>query len=175
MIWIIITLIVLYSINSFFVINRHIVRQDFILNDLFSGGRNTGKVLKCTSQTFSTFVAMTSHKHKQKVAEKFYKCKQIDTHRISNIYRLIHDLFHIALVISSNPRYRPRGLYPEGRYQSKADDKGNIKKGHVLIYLSHIVPGQITCYCPRKILLPRRKITRANYDFITHSNSALFQ
>ena len=32
---------------------------------------------------------------------------------------------------------------PEGRYQSRADDKG-----HVLIYLSHILPGQITCHCP---------------------------
>jgi hypothetical protein len=62
----------LYSIikpcNSFFVINRHIARQDFILNDLFSGGRNPGKIFKCTSQTFSTSVAMMSHKHK--VAQK---------------------------------------------------------------------------------------------------------
>jgi hypothetical protein len=70
----IITFMVLYSIikpfNSFFVINRHIARQDFILNDLFSGGRNPGKILKCTSQTFSTSVAMTSHKNKQKVAQK---------------------------------------------------------------------------------------------------------
>jgi hypothetical protein len=71
---------VLYSIikpyNSFFVINRHIARQDFILNDLFCGGRNPGKILKFTSQTFSTSVAMTSHKHKQTVAQKFYKRKQ---------------------------------------------------------------------------------------------------
>jgi hypothetical protein len=71
---------VLYSIiksyNSFFVINRHIARQDYILNDLFSGGRNPGKILKFTSQTFSTSVAMTSHKYKQKVAQKFYKHKQ---------------------------------------------------------------------------------------------------
>jgi hypothetical protein len=71
---------VLYSIikqyNSFFVINRHIARQDFILNDLFSGGQNSGKILKFTSQTFYTSVAMTSHKHKQKVAQKFYKRKQ---------------------------------------------------------------------------------------------------
>jgi len=41
---------VLYSIikpyNSFFVINCHIARQDFILNDQFSGGRNPGKILK---------------------------------------------------------------------------------------------------------------------------------
>jgi hypothetical protein len=71
---------VLYSIikpyNSLFVINCHIARQDFILNDLFSGVRNPGKILKFTSQSFSTSVAMTSHKHKQKVAQKFYKCKQ---------------------------------------------------------------------------------------------------
>jgi hypothetical protein len=75
-----ITFMVLYSIikpyNSFFVINSHIARQNFILNDLFSGGRNLGKILKFTSQTFSTSVAMTSHKHKQKVAQKFYKRKQ---------------------------------------------------------------------------------------------------
>jgi hypothetical protein len=106
MIWIIITFMVLYSIikscNWFFVINRHIARQDFILNDLFSGGRNPGKILRCTSQTFSTSFAMTSHK--QKVAQKFYKRKQMYTHRISNIYRLIHGLFYIALVISSRPR-----------------------------------------------------------------------
>jgi hypothetical protein len=130
MIWIIITFMVLYSIiqscNSFFVINRHIARQDFILNDLFSGGRNPGKILKCTSQAFSTSVAMTSHK--QKVAQKFYKRKQIYAHPISNIYRLIHGLFHIALVISSRPWYRHRGLNPEGRYQSRNDDKGNMKK-----------------------------------------------
>jgi hypothetical protein len=71
---------VLYSIikpfNLFFVINRHIARQDFILNDLLSSGRNLGKILKFTSQAFSTCVAMTSHKHKQKVAQKFYKRKQ---------------------------------------------------------------------------------------------------
>jgi hypothetical protein len=34
-----------------------------------------------------------------------------------NIYRLIHGLFHIALVISTRPWYRPKG-----RYQSRADD-----------------------------------------------------
>ena len=50
---------VLYSIikpyNSFCVINRHIARQDLKLNDLFTG----------------EIPAMTSHKHKQKVAQKF--------------------------------------------------------------------------------------------------------
>ena len=39
-------------------INHHIARQNFILNDPFSGGRNPGKILKFTSQTFSTSVAM---------------------------------------------------------------------------------------------------------------------
>ena len=62
--------------NSFFVINRHIARQNFILNDLFSGGRNPVKILKFTTQMFSTSVVMTSHKHKQGVAHKFYKRKQ---------------------------------------------------------------------------------------------------
>ena len=60
---------VLYSIikpyNSFFVINRHIAWQDFILND-------PGKILKFTSQTFSTSVAMTSHKHKQRVVHRSF-------------------------------------------------------------------------------------------------------
>ena len=69
---------VLYNIikpyNSFFMINRHIARHNFILNDAFSGGRNPGKILKFTSQTFSTSVAMTSHK--QKVTHKFCKRKQ---------------------------------------------------------------------------------------------------
>ena len=55
---------VLYSIikpyNLFFVMNRHIARQ----------------ILKFTSQSFSTSVAMTSHKHKQKVAQMVYKHKQ---------------------------------------------------------------------------------------------------
>ena len=63
-----ITFMVLYSIikpyNSFFVINRHIARRDFILNDLFCGGRNLGKIFKFTSQSCSTSIAMMSHKHK---------------------------------------------------------------------------------------------------------------
>ena len=74
---------VFYSIikpyNSFFVINRDIARQDFILNDLSSGGRNPRKILEFTNQTFSTSVAMTSHKHKQKMAQQFYKRKQNTT------------------------------------------------------------------------------------------------
>jgi hypothetical protein len=52
----IITFMVLYSIikpyNLFFLINRHIARQNFTLNNLFSGGRNPGKILKFTSQRF---------------------------------------------------------------------------------------------------------------------------
>jgi hypothetical protein len=59
------------------------------------------------------------------------------------IYRLIHGLFHIALVISTRPWYRPRGaISVEGWW------RGEYEKGHVLIYLSHILPRQITCYCP---------------------------
>ena len=61
-----ITFTALYSIIKQlhrFVINRHIAWQDFILKDLFSGGRNPGKIKKFTSQLFSTSVAMTSHKH----------------------------------------------------------------------------------------------------------------
>ena len=66
-----------------------------------------------------------------------------------NIYRLIH-----ALVISTRPSYRPRRtISVEDWWQ------GQYEKGHVLIYLSHILSGQITCYCPRKMLLPRRQIT----------------
>ena len=56
--WIInfITFIVLYSIikpyNSFFVINRHIARQNFILNNLFSGGWNPDKILNLLAKRF---------------------------------------------------------------------------------------------------------------------------
>jgi hypothetical protein len=79
---------------------------------------------------------------------------------LSYIYRLIHGLFHIALVISTRPWYRPRGtISVEGWWQ------GQYEKGHVLIYLSHILPGQITYNCPRKMLLPRRQITRRKLCF----------
>ena len=50
-------------------INRHIARQNFIFNDPFCDRRNPGKILKFSSQTFSTSVAMTSHKHKQSDTE----------------------------------------------------------------------------------------------------------
>jgi hypothetical protein len=43
------------------------------------------------------------------------------------------------------------------------------EKGHVLIYLSHILPGQITCYCPRKMLLPWGQITRRKLCFYSRS------
>ena len=89
----------------------------------------------------------------------WHKLTDHDTHR------LIHGLFHIALVISTRPWYQSRGtISVEGGWQ------GQYIKGHVLIYLSHILPGQITCYCPsqrgqitcncpRKMLLPRSQIT----------------
>ena len=71
---------------------------------------------------------------------------------IFDTYRLIHGLFHIALAISTRPWYRPRW-------------KGQYEKGHVLIYLSHNLLGQITCYCPRKMLLPLMEITRRKLCF----------
>ena len=50
-------------------------------------------------------------------------------HNLLIIYWLIHGLFHIALVISMSPWYRLRGMISvEGWYQSRADDKGNMKK-----------------------------------------------
>ena len=67
--------------------------------------------------------------------------ESINSHQ-DNTY-LIHGLFHIALVISSRPWYRPRGtISVEGWWQRQ------YEKGHILIYLSHILPGQITCHCP---------------------------
>jgi hypothetical protein len=63
-------------------------------------------------------------------------------------YRLIHGIFHIAIVISKRPWYRLRGtISVEGWWQ------GQYEKSHVLIYLSHILPGQITCYCPSQELI----------------------
>jgi hypothetical protein len=73
------------------VINHHIARLDFILNDLFSGGRNTGKILKFTSHSFSSSVAMTSHK--QKVAPKFYKRK----------YKFVHtELVQVSMILNGS-------------------------------------------------------------------------
>jgi hypothetical protein len=91
---------VLYSIikpyNSFFVINRNIARQGFVLNDLFCDGRNPGKILKFTSQTLSTSLAMTSHKHKQKVAQKFYTRKQ-------NAYiNLYTELVQVSMILNGS-------------------------------------------------------------------------
>jgi hypothetical protein len=97
---VIIIFMVLYSIikpyNSFFfVINCYIALQDFILNDLFSGGRNPSKILKFTSQTFSTSIVMMSHKHKQKVAQKFYKWvifKKMKTFHFQRIIWILNDM-----------------------------------------------------------------------------------
>ena len=83
-------------------------------------------------------------------------CLNLSWHKLTDhdTHRLIHGLFHIALVISMRPWYQPRGtISVEGGWQ------GQYIKGHVLIYLSHILPGQITCYCPRKMLLHRSQIT----------------
>jgi hypothetical protein len=63
------------AILSTSLINRHIARYIFILNGFWS----------ITSQSFSTSVAMTSHKHKHcswktEVAKKFYKCSRLQMH-----------------------------------------------------------------------------------------------
>jgi hypothetical protein len=65
------------------------------------------------------------------------------------INRTMYAFFHIRTVIIPQPISITHSLVCVGQYE----------KGHVLIYLSHILPGQITCYCPRKMLLPRRQIT----------------
>jgi hypothetical protein len=92
-----------------------------------------------------------------------YSCQLMLTATImfrSYIHRLIHDLFHIALDISTIPWYRPRGtISVQGWWH------GQYEKSHVLIYLSHILPGQKICFCPRKTLLPRRQITRRKLCF----------
>ena len=72
-----------------------------------------------------------------------------------NIYRLMHGLFHTCIL----PLISALFLSVEGWWQ------GQYEKGHVLIYSSHILPGQITCYCPRKRLLPQRQITRRKLCF----------
>jgi hypothetical protein len=66
-------------------INRHIARQVFILNCIWSiliRDWNPGEIFKYTSQAFSTSVAMTSHKHKHgswktTVAETLCKCSRM--------------------------------------------------------------------------------------------------
>ena len=69
--------------------------------------------------------------------------KTVNGIRTSDNNRLIHGLFHIVLVISSRLWYRPRGtISVEGWWQ------GQYEKGHVLIYLSHFLTGQITWYFP---------------------------
>ena len=94
----------------------------------------------------------------------------IYTHYLSsfltgNTYRLIHGLFHIALVISTIPWYRPRRLMTRAiwkrscinlfiTYFAKADNM-----------LLPFTRGKITCYFHRKMLLPWRQITRHKLCF----------
>jgi hypothetical protein len=81
--------------------------QNFTLNDPFSCARNPGKILKFTSQTFYTSVAMTSHKHKQKVAHKFYKRKQ---NANINLYRSMWNSVMQYYTIINLVRVRYDGL-----------------------------------------------------------------
>ena len=85
------------------------------------------------------------------LAEWYFQYQQTD----HDIYILIHGLFHIALDI----------VWYRSWWTISVEDwcQGQYQKGHVLIYLSHILPGQITCYCPSQ----EGRQHAANYAFIT--------
>jgi hypothetical protein len=89
----------------------------------------------------------------------------IYTHYLSsfltgNTYRLIHGLFHIALVISTRPWYRPRGLMTRAIWKRSCINLFITYFARADNMLLPFTRGQITCYCPRNMLLPRRQITR---------------
>ena len=70
---------------------------------------------------------------------------------------------------------RDLDIGPEGRYQSTADDKGTWKRPCINLFITYFARadnmslpftrGQITCYCPRKMLLPWGQITRRKLCF----------
>ena len=66
--------------------------------------------------------------------------------------------FILPLLSAQDLDIGPRAL-AQGIISVQGWWQGQYEKGHVLIYLSHILPGQITCYCPHKMLLPQRQIT----------------
>jgi hypothetical protein len=91
------------------------------------------------------------------------------------INRLIHDLFHIALVISPRGRYQglvliTRAIWKRPLIYNYIGQPLDILFKHIYSSTLHfaradnmLLPftrGQITCYCPRNMLLPRRQITR---------------
>ena len=83
----------------------------------------------------------------------------------TSIYRLIHGLFHIALVISTRPWYRRRGLMTRAIWKRACINLLITYFAKVDNMLFFFTRGQITCYCPRKMLLPQRQITRRKLCF----------
>jgi hypothetical protein len=83
----------------------------------------------------------------------------------NNNYRLIHGLFHIALVISTRPWNRPRGLMTRAIWKRPCINLFITYFARADNMLLPFTRGQITCYCLRKMLLPRRQITRRKLCF----------
>ena len=67
--------------------------------------------------------------------------------------------FILPLLSAQDLDIGPRAL-AQGIISVQGWWQGQYEKGHVLIYLSHILPGQITCYCPRK--MPHQRILKYN-------------
>jgi hypothetical protein len=65
--------------------------------------------------------------------------------------------FILSLLSARDLDIGPEGFGPRDDISRRLMTRAH-EKGHVLIYLSHILPGQITCYCPRKMLFPRRQM-----------------
>ena len=72
--------------------------------------------------------------------------------------------FILPLLSARDLDIGPEGFSPKDDI-SRGLMTREYEKGHVLIYLSHILPGQITCYCSRKMLLPRGQVTRRKLCF----------
>ena len=67
-------------------INRHIARQNFILNDPFSGGRNPGEIIKFTSQMFLRPLQYC-------VLQTQAECK----------YKFVHiELVHVSMILNGS-------------------------------------------------------------------------
>jgi hypothetical protein len=65
-----------------------------------------------------------------------------DSMRSSLLWRAITTIWYMDFFILPLLSVRDFDIGPEGWWQ------GQYEKGHVLIYLSHILPGQKACYCP---------------------------
>ena len=84
----------------------------------------------------------------------------------NDIYRFIHGFFHIVLFISTRPWYRPpwddisRGLMTRAIWKRPCINLFITYFARADNMLLPFTRGQITCYFPRKMLLPRRQISR---------------